>query len=156
MLLESALAYVHLAFIFSLIVFQGSLAALLRAEWFNAAVLTRLQRIVLINKAAMALVIATGVARFFWGIKPAAWFMANPLMHAKLTLVLLMMALVLPCYRAVAQWQRTYLATGQLPDAAAIQGARRWIMASSHLMLLIPIFAVLMARGYSSPASLGL
>lgn len=65
MLLESALAYVHLAFIFSLIVFQGSLAALLRAEWFNAAVLTRLQRIVLINKAAMALVIATGVARFF-------------------------------------------------------------------------------------------
>ena len=63
MLLESALAYVHLAFIFSLIVFQGSLAALLRPEWFNAAVLVRLQRIVLINKAAMALLIASGLAR---------------------------------------------------------------------------------------------
>lgn len=156
MLFESALAYVHLAFIFSLIVFQGSLAALLRPEWFNAAVLTRLQRIVLINKAAMALVIASGLARFFWGMKPAAWYLANPLMHAKLTLVLIMLALVLPTYRAVKKWQQNYVATAALPDAAAIQSARRWAMRSSHLMLLIPIFAVLMARGYSSLASLGL
>mgnify|MGYP003621440974 FL=1 len=150
MLLESALAYVHLAFIFSLIVFQGSLAALLRAEWFNAAVLTRLQRIVLINKAAMALVIATGVARFFWGIKPAAWYLANPLMHAKLTLVLIMLVLALPSYRAVKNWQKAYAATGALPTGVAIQSARRWAMRSSHLMLLIPVFAVLMANGYSS------
>lgn len=156
MLLESALAYVHLAFIFSLIVFQGSLAALLRAEWFNAAVLTRLQRIVLINKAATALVIASGLARLFWGIQPAAWYLANPLMHAKLTLVLIMLALVLPTYHAIKKWQKNYAATNALPDAAAIQNARRWAMRSSHLMLLIPIFAVLMAHGYSSLASLGL
>ena len=156
MLFESALAYVHLAFIFSLIVFQGSLAALLRPEWFNAAVLQRLQRIVLINKIAMALVIASGLARFFWSMKPAAWYLANPLMHAKLTLVLLMMALVLPTYRAVKNWQQHHAATGQLPEAAAIQSARRWAMRSSHFMLLIPVFAVLIARGYSSLASLGL
>lgn len=156
MLLESALAYVHLAFIFSLIVFQGSLAALLRPEWFNAAVLVRLQRIVLINKAAMALLIASGLARLFLGLKPAAWYLANPLMHAKLTLVLIMMALAVPTYHAVKKWQQNHAATGQLPDAAAIQSARRWAMRSSHLMLLIPVFAVLMAHGYSSLASLGL
>ena len=157
MLFESALAYVHLAFIFSLIVFQGALAALLRPEFFSAAVLARLQRIVLLNKVFMALVIASGLARMFWGMKPAAWYMANPMMHVKWTLVLIMMALVLPTYRAVAQWQRSYAANNtSLPDAAAIQGARRWIMASSHLMLLIPIVAVLMARGYSNAASLGL
>ncbi len=156
MLFESALAYVHLAFIFSLIVFQGSLAALLRPEWFNAAVLTRLQRIVFINKTAMALVIASGLVRCFWGIKPAAAYLANPLMHAKLTLVLIMLALVLPTYRAVKNWQRNYAATGELPATAAIQNARRWAMRSSHLMLLIPVFAVLMARGYSNLASLGL
>ena len=106
MLLESALAYVHLAFIFSLIVFQGSLAALLRAEWFNAAVLARLQRIVLINKAAMALVIATGVARFFWGIKPAAWYLANPLMHAKLTLVVILIGYHHMCGAQVKRFAR--------------------------------------------------
>ena len=44
----------------------------------------------------------------------------------------------------------TYAISGQLPSAAEIQGARRWMMASSHLMLLIPLFAVLVARGYGS------
>jgi putative membrane protein len=150
MLLEPALAYVHLAFIFSLIVFQGSLAALLRPEWFNAALLQRLQRVALINKIATALLLASGIVRLFWGIKPAAWYLANPLMHAKLTLVIIMLALAIPTYRAIKNWQRTYAATGALPDAAAIQNARRWAMRSSHLMLLIPVFAVLMAHGYSS------
>ena len=156
MLFESALAYVHLAFIFSLIVFQGALAALLRPEFFSAAVLARLQRIVLLNKVFMTLVIASGLARMFWGMKPAAWYMANPMMHAKWTLVLIMMALAVPTYHAVKKWQQNHAATGQLPDAAAIQSARRWAMRSSHLMLLIPVFAVLMAHGYSSLASLGL
>lgn len=155
MLWESFLAYVHLAFIFSWIVFQGSLAALLRPEWFNAAVLQRLQRIVLINQAAMVLVIASGLMRLFWGIKPAASYMANSLMHAKLSLVLLMVVLALPSYRAIKNWQKTYAASNTLPDAAAIQKARRWSMRSSHLMLLIPVFAVLIARGYSNFASLG-
>ena len=156
MLWESTLAYIHLALILSLAVFQGSLAALLRPEWFNTAVLLRVQRVVLINKIAMALVIASGLARFFYGMKPAASYLANPLMHAKITLVLIMMALALPCYRACKLWLRNYHENQSLPSETSIRKARRWIMASSHLMLLIPIFAVLMARGYSSPASLGL
>jgi len=148
LLLESALAYVHLAFIFTLIVFQGSLAALLRPEWFNPALLRRLQRVALINQIATVLVIASGLARLFCGIKPSSWYLSNPLMHAKLTLVLLMVALALPAYRAIKAWQKHYVATGQLPEATAILKARRQAMRSSHLMLLIPIFAVLMARGF--------
>lgn len=71
-------------------------------------------------------------------------------MHAKLTLVLIMLVLALPSYRAVKNWQKAYAATGALPTGVAIQSARRWAMRSSHLMLLIPVFAVLMANGYSS------
>ena len=154
MLWESVLAYIHLALIFSLIVFQGSLTALLRPECINPAVLQRLQRVVRINCIATVAVLLTGLARLCWGMKPASWYLANPLMHAKLTLVLLMIALAIPCYRTVAAWARNYAATQSLPDAAAVQKARSWMMRSSHLMLLIPIFAVLMARGFSSVASL--
>jgi putative membrane protein len=66
-----------------------------------------------------------------------------------------LVALALPCYRAVAQWQKTYAAQASLPDAQALQKARRWILFSSHLMVIIPIFALLMARGYRSFAALG-
>ncbi|MFI0546463.1 MAG: DUF2214 family protein [Brachymonas sp.] len=152
---EIALAYAHLALILSLAVFQGSLAALLRPEWMNPAALARLQRLVRINQIATTLVLASGLLRLFLGQKSAAGYMANPMMHAKLTLVLLLIALAIPCYRAVAQWQKTYAAHATLPDAQALKKARRWIMFSSHLMLLIPIFALLIARGYSSFAALG-
>ena len=43
MLLESLLAYVHLAAVLAMVVFATSQAALLRAEWLNAAVVQRLR-----------------------------------------------------------------------------------------------------------------
>ena len=150
MLLDALLSYLHIVLIFSLIVFQAAQTALLRPDWFNAATLARVQRLALISNAAVILVLLSGIARLYGGMMDSGWILRNGFFHLKLTLFLALVALSLPALRAYKSWAMTYAISGQLPSAAEIQGARRWMMASSHLMLLIPLFAVLVARGYGS------
>ena len=87
MTLEAILAYLHLLAILTMVVFISSEAALCRVQWLNAAVVERLAKIDRVYGIAALAVIATGVARTVWGIKGSAWYWTNPLLHAKLTLV---------------------------------------------------------------------
>jgi putative membrane protein len=147
MTLEALLAYAHFAAILTMVVFVASQAALCRPEWINAAVVRRLVRVNTIYLVAAALVLATGLARAQWGVKGPAWTWVQPLLHVKLGMFAVMMAMSLKPTRTYARWLRTLDAGGTLPDAAEVAAARRGVMAASHLMLLIPLAAVLLARG---------
>jgi putative membrane protein len=87
MTLEAILAYLHLLAILTMVVFIASEAALCRIEWLNAAVVERLAKVDLIYGIAAVAVLATGVARTWWGVKGTAWYWTNPLLHVKLAML---------------------------------------------------------------------
>lgn len=143
MLLEALLAYVHLGAVLAMVVFATSQAALLRPEWLNAAVLQRLQLVDRIYLATLAVLLLSGLLRMTMGHKGLPWYGAQPLLWAKLAgLALLALAAIGP-HRAYARWA----AAPALPSADEIAAVRRTVMRASHGMLLIPLLAVLLARG---------
>ncbi len=147
MILESLLAYLHIAAILMVVVFLTSQAALLRTEWLNEAVVRRLARVDMIYGIAAMLLLATGFARTWWGIKGFAWYWSQPLLHLKVTLfVVIGLMSIAPTLR-YRRWVKALQAGQGLPDAQAIQSTRRIVMWEAHLLVLIPILAVCLARG---------
>ncbi|MFG6447723.1 DUF2214 family protein [Roseateles sp. BYS180W] len=147
MTLEATLAAVHFLAIMTLVVFLGSQAALCRTEWLNAAVVHRLVRLDLLYAVAALLVLASGLARAYWGMKGGAWYWSQPLLHAKLTVFVLIGLLSLRPTLRFRQWRRQLLQTGALPEAAEVQSTRRWVMWEAHLLMLLPVLGALLARG---------
>ena len=147
MIVEAALAYAHLAAILAWVVFLSSATALARVEWLNAAALARLQRVDRIALVAGLVTLATGLARMVWGIKGPGWYAMQPLLWGKAVLWLAMLVLGFGVTRRVASWRRRCDADGQLPGADALAEVRRQLMWSTHLMVLPPLLAVLLARG---------
>ena len=147
MTLEAILAYLHLLAILTMVVFIASEAALCRVEWLNAAVVERLARVDMIYGIAAVTVIATGVARTWWGMKGSGWYWTQPLLHVKVTLfVVIGLMSIGPTVRFL-RWRRNLRATGALPSDAEIRNTRRLVMIEAHLIALIPVFAVFLARG---------
>ncbi|MBT9491292.1 MAG: DUF2214 family protein [Paucibacter sp.] len=145
--LEALLAYLHIAAILSLVVFISSQAALCRVEWLNAAVVRRLVVLDKIYLSAAALILASGLARTFWGIKGWVWYIGQPLWWAKLGLMLLLLLLSIKPSLALRRWLVQLEAQGSLPAEREIKAVRAHIMRTAHLLLLIPVAGVMLARG---------
>jgi putative membrane protein len=146
-MLEAALAYAHLIAILTWVVFIGSSTALTRAEWLNAAALARLARVDRLAAAGAMAVLGTGVARVAWGAKGAAWYLGQPLLWGKFALWLLMVVAGVSASRRIQRWQRHSASGGDLPADHEVATVRRRLMAASHLLVIVPILAVLLARG---------
>ena len=147
MLLESLLAYAHISAILAVVVFLTSEAALCRSEWMNAAVVRRLGRVDFIYMMAALSLLATGLARTWWGYKGAAWYWHQPLLHLKLTLFVIIGLMSIKPTMLFARWRKQLDATGALPPEPEIRQARRWIMIEAHLLVLVPLAGTLLARG---------
>jgi putative membrane protein len=144
MLFEAALAYLHLSAVLALVVFSTSQAALLRAEWLNAAAVQRLKLVNRIYQACLLALLLTGLLRMGLGVKGLHWYAAQPLLWGKLIgLALLAWAAVGPS-RAYHRWVEPGAA---LPAAGDVAAVRKQVMRASHGMLIIPALAVLLARG---------
>mgnify|MGYP003605644408 FL=1 len=144
---EALLAYAHFLAILTMVVFLASEAALCRREWLNAAVVERLAKVDLIYGISSIAVLLTGVARTYWGMKGAGWYWTQPLLHAKITLfIVVAMMSIVPTLRFM-RWRRNLRATGALPTELEIKKTRRLIMIEAHLVALIPLLAVFLARG---------
>lgn len=146
--LEAILAYLHLLAILTMVVFIASEAALCRVQWLNAAVVERLAKVDLLYGIAAMAVLATGVARTWWGIKGTAWYWTHPLLHLKLTLFVIIGVLSIFPTRMFMRWRKTLRASGALPAEAEVVKARRLVMIQAHLLALIPLAAVFLARGF--------
>lgn len=153
MIVEAVLAYLHLMAVLSWVVFVTSAAVLTRVDSLDAAALARLVRVDLINQIAALATLATGLARTLWGAKGAVWYWGQPLLWAKLALLLIMLAAGLAASRRIAAWRRACDADGRLPSPGALAAVRRQLMWSSHLMVLPPLAGVLLARGIGTLAT---
>ena len=147
MLLESLLAYAHFVAILSVVVFITSEATLCRAEWLNAAVVRRLARVDVIYLVAALAVLATGLARTWWGMKGMVWYWQQPLLHLKLTLFVVIGLISIQPTLAFRRWVKQVDADGTLPDAVEVRRVRRLVMIQAHIMVLIPLAGSLLARG---------
>jgi putative membrane protein len=147
MTLEALLAYAHLLAILTLVVFISSEAALCRIEWINAKVVERLAVVDRIYGIAAVAVLLTGVARTWWGVKGASWYWHQPLLHLKLALFVAVGLMSIKPTIMFIRWRRNLAATGALPNEDEVRAARKWVMIQAHIVALIPLAAVFLARG---------
>ncbi|RZI72267.1 MAG: DUF2214 family protein, partial [Variovorax sp.] len=141
MTLEAILAYLHLLAILTMVVFIASEAALCRVEWLNAAVVERLAKVDLVYGIAAIAVLATGVARTWWGVKGTAWYWTNPLLHVKLTLFIVIGIVSIFPTLTYIRWRKALRASGALPVEAEIRKTRKLVMLQAHLLAVIPLVA---------------
>ena len=99
------------------------------------------------TRIAAIAVLATGVARTWWGIKGSAWYWSQPLLHLKLTLFVMIGLLSIRPTLTFQRWRRQLEASGALPNEAEVRKVRRVIIIEAHLLVLVPLAAVLLARG---------
>ena len=147
MTFEAVLASFHLLAILTLVVFLTSQAALCRSEWMNAAVVQRLARLDAIYGIVAVVVLLTGLARLFLGVKGIAGYAGSPLFHLKMTLFVVGGLLSIKPTIAFRRWKRALDASGQLPSEEDVAGARRWVMWQAHVIPLIAVIAIFWARG---------
>ena len=148
MTLEAILAALHLVAILTFVVFLSSQAALCRMEWMNAAVVERLVRLDVIYGAAALVMIGSGLARLFWGIKGVSWYVSQPLFHIKITIVVVMAILSIWPSIMFRRWRRNLQASGALPDELEVKKVRRLVMIQSHVLPVVAVIAVFWARGW--------
>ena len=150
MTLEAILAYLHILAILTMVVFISSEAALCRVEWMNAAVVERLARVDMIYGISAMVVLATGVARTWWGIKGTAWYWSNPLLHLKLGLFIIVGMISIFPTLTYLRWRKALRSGGTLPSEAEVRKTRRLVMIQAHIIAVIPLVAVFFARGFGA------
>lgn len=147
---EAILAYLHIAAILTLVVFISSEAALCRPEWMNPAAVNRLVTIDRIYGIAALAVLATGFARIYLGAKGSGYYWGNWLLHAKIgAFVVVGLISIAPTLR-FARWKKALRQTGALPAPEEVRKARKLVMLQAHIIPLIPLAAVFLARGFGA------
>jgi putative membrane protein len=148
MTLEALLAYFHFLAILTLVVFIASEAALCRAEWMTETIVNRLVTVDRVYGIAAGAVLVTGLLRVYLGVKGSAWYWGNWLLHVKLGLfVLAGLISIVPTIRFI-RWQKKLRSGGGLPLAEEVRSTRKLVMVQAHIIPLIPLAAVFLARGF--------
>jgi putative membrane protein len=140
--LDVLLASVHHLFVFSLV-------AVLFAELVLAGGVpdaARLRQLGRLDSAYGLLamgIVAAGFLRAVYGAKGWAFYAHNPVFWTKIGVFIVVGLLsIVPTVRLV-RWRKA----GVIPDAGAMRSTRQWMLAQVALVALIPVIAVLMARG---------
>ncbi len=147
MLLDAALAFLHFAAILLVAGFLVAEAMLLRGD-LGARDINALVRSDIGFAGSAVLALATGLARVFFGAKGAAFYADNSVFWVKLGLFLAIGLVSIRPTLAFLRWRRAARgAAGFSVPAAATKSARRTVLIELHLLALLPLAAVLMARG---------
>lgn len=143
---EAVFAYLHYAAIFALAGAMLVEYALLRQPDVNPFV-AMLARTDLIYGIAAVAVLATGLARLFSYGKGLDWYLGTWLMHLKLTLfVLVALVSIVPTLRFI-RWKKLQAAGGRVAPGEQ-RGMRLLLLVQMHVVFLLPLLGVLIARGY--------
>ncbi len=147
MWLDALLAYLHYISIFTLIVFLTAEAVVLRPG-MTPEIRQRLVRYDAVYGFAALAVLVTGGLRLSYGAKGYAFYLHNPMFHIKVGLFILVGLLSIPPTITILRWKKQAKTLPDfVPPPSEIAKTRRWVMIESHLIVFIPLAAVLMARG---------
>jgi len=91
--------------------------------------------------------LGTGLLRLVFFAKGVAYYVHNPFFWLKMALyVTISLISITPTVQFI-KWNRALASGGAPPDSAAVAKARRWVHIELGLFALLPLMAVLMARG---------
>ena len=93
-------------------------------------------------------VLATGLARVFWGAKGAAYYAGRPLFRTKVVLFAVVGLISIRPTLRFARWRKALRASGALPSQEEVRSVRKLVMVQAHIVPLIPLPAVFLARGF--------
>jgi len=146
-LLDAALSVAHFL---ALLVMAGALsgeAFVLRLP-VKGAVIPLLARIDALYGLSAGLLIAAGLCRVFFGLKDESFYGASHAFWGKIAVFVIVGLLsILPTLQFM-RWRRAYTADAAFePPETEVKRARRIVMIQAHLLILVVIFAALMARG---------
>jgi len=147
MWLDAILAYLHFTSIFVFFSFLVVETMMLRGLLDEKAV-RLLGRVDIWYFGAAIAVLVTGFSRLVWGAKGPEFYLTSWPIYVKVALFLAVgMLSVSPTLRFI-RWRRMFErdASWSVPEAER-KHARRMVMIEVHLAALIPLFAVIMARG---------
>jgi putative membrane protein len=147
MMSDAFYAYLHFAAILLLASGLAAEALLLRATP-GRETLRVLGRADLLYGVSAGLVLVTGLARIFMGVKGAAFYLESPLFWTKVGLFALVAVVSIPPTVRILRWNRMAKADPlYAPSARELVSTRRLVMVELHLLALVPLAAVFMARG---------
>jgi putative membrane protein len=144
---DAIFAYLHFAAIFTLLWFLAKEWTLLKAG-VDQLDPRRLSLADLGYFIAAIAVLATGLTRALAGAKPWAYYAGNPVFHVKVSLFVLVGLVSIWPTLAFMRWRKAAAADPAFRvDAGEWRKVKRLVMAEMHILALILLFAVLMARG---------
>jgi putative membrane protein len=144
--MEPLLAYLHYLSIVVLGAFLTAELIVCRPP-LGPAQVRQLPRLDIVFFAAALLALATGLLRLFLYAKGVAFYLPNPAFVFKMALyVTIAVVSIVPTRRFIG-WRRALDAGGPPPDAVAVFAVRRLLHVELALFALMPLAAVLMARG---------
>ncbi|MCX5520565.1 DUF2214 family protein [Kaistia defluvii] len=147
MLVDLLLAIAHFLLVFAIVTVLTMELMLLKPGLAGAA-LEKLGWVDAIYGGAAALLILAGFGRVFLGLKGAEFYIGNPVFWAKiLAFAALGVISIQPTRRILAWRKRARAEPGFAPSAAEIAGVRRLVHAETAMLVLVVIFASMMARG---------
>jgi putative membrane protein len=147
MALDAVLAYSHFLAIFILFGFLTAEAVLIRRA-LDAATIRLLGRLDLWYFGAAIAALLTGFLRLGLGAKGADFYLSSWPVYAKVGLFLAIAIMSVYPTLAFVRWRRAldHDPAWQVPPQEH-RRMRGLVMAEVHLAALIPVFAVIMARG---------
>jgi putative membrane protein len=147
-LIDAILAYLHYLGIGLLIVFLAMQTALVRQP-FTAMLIYRLARIDSGTGFAAALILFAGVGRVMYGLKGSEFYISNHMFWTKMTMFALAALASIPVTITVLKWRKAAIVDANFqPDAKSLRRVQRHIQMEWGIILIIPLAAVLMARGF--------
>jgi putative membrane protein len=147
MLLDAAFSFAHFA---AVLLVVGTLSAetfVIRLP-MNASVIALLARADRLYAIGAVLVIAAGLGRVFYGLKDASYYAGQPFFWAKMAAFALIGVISIWPTIKFLSWRKASKADETFaPPAGDVKTARVLLMVEVHLLILVPLFAALMARG---------
>jgi putative membrane protein len=148
--LDLILAATHHLAVFLLVAILAAEFALLRPG-LSGARIGQLARLDAAYGAVAALVLIAGVLRVSFGASGWDYYLANHAFWAKMAAFLVMGLLTIQPTIAIRRWRKASEGdAGYGIPATEITTSRRSLHLQAAVLLLIPIFAAAMARGYGS------
>jgi putative membrane protein len=144
---DAGLSYLHFVFAFIMVGALVAEAFVLRLP-VDGRVARLLLRIDLFYGVSALLLILAGIARVVWGAKGWSYYEAEPFFWAKMAAFALVGLISIAPTRTYIRWVKAAGANVAfaVPEVET-KRVRRLVVLETHLIALLLVFAVLMARG---------
>jgi putative membrane protein len=144
---DAGLSWLHFVLAFILVGAIVAEAFVLRLP-VDGRVARLLLRIDLFYGVSALLLVLAGIARVVWGAKGWSYYQAEPFFWAKMAAFLLMGLVSIAPTRTFLRWVKAAGAdvAFSVPEAES-KRVRRLVVLETHLIAVLLLFAVLMARG---------